>query len=66
MHPFSMRLRGKLQLSIRDILNFPGSPVMKTPHSLIQGAQVPFLVWELRSHALHGEAKEKKKTNIKK
>ena len=65
MHPFSMRHPRKLHLSITDILNFPASAVIKTPYSLIQRAQVRFLVWELRSHMLHGKAKKKRKQILK-
>ena len=42
-------------------MDFPGGPVVQT----LQGAQVPFLVGELRSHMLFNVAAEKKKNKDK-
>ena len=42
-------------------MDFPGGPVVQT----LQGAQVPFLVGELRSHMLFNLAAEKKKNKDK-
>ena len=42
---------------------FPGGSVVKTWQLPLQGAQVPSLVWELRSYKLCRPAKRKK--NIK-
>ena len=41
--------------------DFPGGPVVKTPHFHCRGARVRSLVRELRSRMLHGAAKKKKK-----
>ena len=41
--------------------DFPGGPVVKTLHFLIQGPRVPSLVGELRSHMPRGKKKERKK-----
>ena len=43
-------------------MDFPRGPVVQT----LQGAQVPFLVGELRSHMLFNVAGEKKKTRTRK
>ena len=42
--------------------DFPGSPVVKTPHFL-QGAWVRSLIRELRSHTLHSQVNFFKKLN---
>ena len=40
-------------------MDFPGGSVVQT----LQGAQIPFLVGELRSHMLLNMARKKKKKN---
>ena len=47
-------------MSLKNItlMDFPGGPVVKTPSSPKQGARVPSLVRELRSHVLHSAAKK--------
>ena len=52
--------------SILDVFvtDFSGGPVVKTA-LLLQGAQVPSLVGELRSRMLCGMAKKKKKVCLK-
>ena len=59
--PGTLNVQRVLVTSIRSVLDFTGSPVVKTELPL-QGGQIPSLVRELRSHLPCGTAQ---KINLK-
>ena len=50
----------------KELRDFPGSPVVKTPRCHCQGHRFLSLVRELRSHMLHGMAKNRKRKKERK